>query len=37
MYVNEKLRPVETITKMGRGRGKENIEVKFKYDMFDIL
>jgi hypothetical protein len=38
-YVNGKMRSVETIPEMGRGRGiKENDEGgKFNYDIFDIL
>jgi hypothetical protein len=38
MYVNGKMRPVETIPGMGGERIKENDEGgKFKYDTFDIL
>jgi hypothetical protein len=38
MHVNEKMRPVETVPGMWRGRLKENGRgVKFKYELFDIL
>jgi hypothetical protein len=38
MYVNGKMRPVEMIPGMGRGRIKENDGGgEFKYDIFDIL
>jgi hypothetical protein len=38
MYVNRKMRPVETIPGMGRGGIKENGGGgEFKYDIFDIL
>jgi hypothetical protein len=38
MYVNGKMRPVETIPGMGVGRIKENGGVgEFNYDIFDIL
>jgi hypothetical protein len=38
MYVNGKLRPVETIPGMGVGEKKENDRgSEFKYDIFDIL
>jgi hypothetical protein len=37
MYVNGKMRPVETIPGMGRGEIKENVTGgEFKYDIFDI-
>jgi hypothetical protein len=37
MYVNGKMRPVETISGMGEDRIKENDEGGgFKYDIFDI-
>jgi hypothetical protein len=38
MYVNGKMRPVETVQGMGGGGLKENGEgCEFKYDIFDIL
>jgi hypothetical protein len=38
MYVNGKVRPVETIPGMERGRIKERSGGdEFKYDMFDLL
>jgi hypothetical protein len=37
MYLNGKLRPVETIPGMGRGVKKNGGESEFKYDIFDIL
>jgi hypothetical protein len=38
MYVNEKMRPVETVPGMGRGAIKENDgRSEFKYAIFDIL
>jgi hypothetical protein len=38
MYVNGKMRPVETIPGMGKGEIKENDGGgELKYDIFDIL
>jgi hypothetical protein len=37
MYVNGKMRPVETIPGMGGGRIKTNGGGEFNYDIFDIL
>jgi hypothetical protein len=38
MYVNGKMRPVETVLGMGGSEGKENGgRGDFKYDIFDIL
>jgi hypothetical protein len=38
MYVNGKMRLVETVPVMGEGGMKENGEgCEFKYDIFDIL
>jgi hypothetical protein len=38
VYVNGKIRPVETIPGIGGGRIKENDGgSEFKYDIFDIL
>jgi hypothetical protein len=38
VYVNGKMRLLETIPGMGRGKIKENDKGgKFKYDIFDIL
>jgi hypothetical protein len=35
MYINEKMRPVETIPGMGGGRIKENdVGCEFNYDVF---
>jgi hypothetical protein len=38
MYVNEKMKPVETIPGMGeKGIKKNGREGEFKYDVFDTL
>jgi hypothetical protein len=37
IYANGKMRPVETIPKMGRRKIKNDGEGKFNYDIFDIL
>jgi hypothetical protein len=38
MYVNEKMRPLETVAGMGGGRIKENDGGgKFNHDIFDTL
>jgi hypothetical protein len=38
MYVDEQMRPIETVPEMGGMRIKENDRGSdFKYDMFDIL
>jgi hypothetical protein len=39
MYVNRKMRPVETISGRGEGKRKRMVEggAEFKYDVFDIL